>query len=185
MNDGKFGYNHQRELWRGIWQGENVVVKIYSSRSEAPWTRETEVYTNLLPSKHDNILGYLGSDTTSLSSCTQLWIVVRYHSNGSLRDYLREKRLQRHEMFRACLSLTYGLLFLHTEIRGTEINGTEQGKKSMAHRNICSKNVLVKSDGSCAIADFGYAVTKEQLVDDTFLEYTSKRYMSPELLERT
>ena len=40
---------------------------------------------------------------------------------------------------------------LHTEIFGTK------GKPAMAHRDIKTKNILVKRDGTCAIADFGLA----------------------------
>lgn len=32
------------------------------------------------------------------------------------------------------------------------------GKPAMAHRDIKSKNILVKRDGSCCIADLGLAV---------------------------
>ena len=81
---GKFG----REVWRGIWHGENVAVKIYFSRDEDLWKRETEVYTKWLTSRHDNILGYVGSDVISRAGCTQLWIVTDYHPLGSLYNYL-------------------------------------------------------------------------------------------------
>lgn len=84
--NGSFGH----EVWRGVWHGENVAVKIYYSRDEAKWARETEVYSQLLPSRHDNILGYVGSDMTSRSSCTQLMLVTRYHELGSLYNYLIE-----------------------------------------------------------------------------------------------
>lgn len=32
------------------------------------------------------------------------------------------------------------------------------GKPAMAHRDIKSRNILVKADGSCCIADLGLAV---------------------------
>ncbi|XP_023247798.1 activin receptor type-1-like, partial [Copidosoma floridanum] len=83
---GSFG----REIWRGIYQGVNVAVKIYPSRDEAMWARETEFYSKLLLSRHDNILGYIGSDMTSRSSCTQLLLVTAYHPLGSLYNYLME-----------------------------------------------------------------------------------------------
>ena len=45
-----------------------------------------------------------------------------------------------------------GLAHLHTEITGTK------GKPGIAHRDIKSKNILVKSDGQCCVADMGLAV---------------------------
>lgn len=45
-------------MWRGQWQGENVAVKIFSSRDEKSWFRETEIYNTVLL-RHENILGEL------------------------------------------------------------------------------------------------------------------------------
>lgn len=170
------------EVWRGVWHGENVAVKIYFSRDEAAWARETEVYSQLLPSRHDNILGYIGSDMTSRASCTQLWLVVQYHPLGSLFDHLNRSPhpLTPHQTLNICLSIANGLLYLHTEIHGTK------GKPAMAHRNLKSKNILVKTNGGCVIADFALAATQDRLVADRVdLRQSTKRYMSPEILEQT
>lgn len=50
------------------------------------------------------------------------------------------------------LTIANGISHLHMEIVGT------QGKPAIAHRDIKSRNVLVKSDLTCAIADLGLAV---------------------------
>lgn len=178
-NGGSSGFG---EVWRGIWHGESVAVKIYFSRDELAWARETEVYSQLLPSRHDNILGYVGSDMTSRSSCTQLWLVTHYHPLGSLFDHLNRspQALTHHQTLNICLGIVNGLLYLHTEIHGTK------GKPAIAHRNLKSKNILVKTNGSCVIADFALAATQEKLkTDKVDLRQGSKRYMGPELLEHT
>ncbi|XP_066592136.1 activin receptor type-1-like [Prorops nasuta] len=170
------------EVWCGVWHGENVAVKIYFSRDEAAWARETEVYSQLLPSRHDSILGYVGSDMTSRGSCTQLWLVTHYHPLGSLYDHLNRPShsLTHHQTLNICLSIADGLLYLHTEIHGT------RGKPAMAHRNLKSKNILVKTNGGCVIADFALAVTQDRLNSDRIdLRQGTKRYMSPEILEQT
>ena len=176
------GGSYGREIWRGIWHGEQVAVKIYFSRDETLWARETEVYSQLLPSRHENILGYIGSDMTSRASCTQLWLVTNYHPIGSLFRYLSglTKPINYHQMFNICLSVSNGLLYLHTEIQGTK------GKPAMALRNLTSKNILVKNNGACVLADLSQAVTQERLVNDQFdIKIASKRYLSPEILDLT
>lgn len=50
------GKGRYGEVWRGSWQGENVAVKIFSSRDEKSWFRETELY-NTVMLRHENILG--------------------------------------------------------------------------------------------------------------------------------
>lgn len=39
IGKGRYG-----EVWRGIWYGESIAVKIFFSRDEASWARETEIY---------------------------------------------------------------------------------------------------------------------------------------------
>ncbi|KAF5307599.1 hypothetical protein FQR65_LT06755 [Abscondita terminalis] len=177
IGKGRYG-----EVWRGILHGESVAVKIFFSRDEASWIRETEIYSTILM-RHENVLGYIGSDMTSRNSCTQLLLVTHYHSLGSLYDHLNRTTLTHHQLLKICLSVANGLLHLHTEIFGT------QGKPAMAHRDIKSKNILVKSNGSCCIADFGLAVTHTQATDQLDLgsnhRVGTKRYMSPEVLDES
>lgn len=52
------GKGRYGEVWRGLWHGESVAVKIFSSRDEQSWFRETEIYNTVLL-RHDNILGKL------------------------------------------------------------------------------------------------------------------------------
>jgi serine/threonine protein kinase len=82
------------------------------------------------------------------------------------------------------LSIANGLAHLHMEIVGT------QGKPAIAHRDLKSRNVLVKNDLTCAIADLGLAVRHDSGTDTVDLPAPSqrqgtKRYMAPEVLEET
>ena len=52
VGKGRYG-----EVWRGKYHGESVAVKIFLSRDESSWRRETEIYNTCLL-RHDNILGY-------------------------------------------------------------------------------------------------------------------------------
>ena len=61
-----------------------------------------------------------------------------------------------------------------------------QGKPAIAHRDIKSKNILVKNNGIACIADFGLAVTHQQATDQLDIgsnpKVGTKRYMAPEVL---
>ena len=101
------GKGRYGEVWRGTYQGENVAVKIFSSRDEASWARESEIYNTVLL-RHENILGFLASDMTSRHSCTQLWLITHYHEYGSLYDYLNTTVLDHATMIRLCYSAASG-----------------------------------------------------------------------------
>ncbi|KOB71599.1 Saxophone [Operophtera brumata] len=156
VGKGRYG-----EVWRGSWYADSVAVKIFFSRDEASWRRETEIYSTVLL-RHDNILAYVGSDMTSRGSCTQLWLITHFHPLGSLYEHLARATLTRHQMMAICLSTISGLLHLHTEIHGTQVNG------------------------ECCIADLGLALTSRHLQPATDRpRQGTKRYMSPEMLDQS
>ena len=92
-----------------------------------------------------------------------------------------KKGLTSFEAFQILLSSLNGLVHLHTEIFGT------RGKPAIAHRDVKSKNILVKNDGTCVIADFGLAVMHSektgQIDEHQNSRVGTKRYMSPEILD--
>ncbi|NP_001017357.1 activin receptor type-1 precursor [Xenopus tropicalis] len=177
VGKGRYG-----EVWRGLWQGESVAVKIFSSRDEKSWFRETELYNTVLL-RHENILGFIASDMTSRNSSTQLWLITHYHELGSLYDYLQVTTLDSVTCLRIVLSIASGLAHLHVEIFGT------QGKPAISHRDLKSKNVLVKKNGQCCIADLGLAVMHSQTTNQLDVgnnpRVGTKRYMAPEVLDET
>ncbi|XP_053554293.1 activin receptor type-1 [Bombina bombina] len=177
VGKGRYG-----EVWRGQWQGESVAVKIFSSRDEKSWFRETELYNTVLL-RHENILGFIASDMTSRNSSTQLWLITHYHELGSLYDYLQVTTLDTVTCLRIVLSIASGLAHLHVEIFGT------QGKPAISHRDLKSKNILVKKNGQCCIADLGLAVMHSQSTNQLDVgnnpRVGTKRYMAPEVLDES
>lgn len=60
-----------------------------------------------------------------------------------------------------------------------------QRKPGIAHRDIKSKNILVRKDLSCVIADFGLAIvldSKHSQDVDHSRKVGTTRYLSPEVL---
>lgn len=56
IGKGRYG-----EVWRGKWRGEDVAVKIFSSRDERSWFREADIYQTIML-RHENILGFIAAD---------------------------------------------------------------------------------------------------------------------------
>uniref|UniRef100_A0A8C3TQE7 Activin receptor type-1C n=1 Tax=Catharus ustulatus TaxID=91951 RepID=A0A8C3TQE7_CATUS len=175
VGKGRFG-----EVWRGKWCGEDVAVKIFSSRDERSWFREAEIYQTVML-RHENILGFIAADNKDNGTWTQLWLVSEYHEQGSLFDYLNRGTVTVEGMVRLALSVASGLAHLHMEIVGT------QGKPAIAHRDLKSKNILVKRNETCAIADLGLAVKHDSVLNTIDIPQNprvgTRRYMAPEILD--
>ena len=181
IGKGRYG-----EVYRGTFRNNDVAVKISLTKDEASFIQETKIYvtTGL---RHDNILVYYGSDTTSKNSCTSNWIVTEYHELGSLWDFLNYPTvsLDWPSSYRLILTALRGLLHLHSLVPGL------QKKPRIAHRDVKSKNILVRNDGqrlSCVVADLGMAVTEQDVPHmkmnvDSNTRVGTKRYMSPEVLD--
>ncbi|XP_008422472.1 bone morphogenetic protein receptor, type IBb [Poecilia reticulata] len=178
----QIGKGRYGEVWMGRWRGERVAVKVFFTTEEDSWFRETEIYQTFLM-RHDNILGFIAADIKGTGSWTQLYLITDYHENGSLYDYLKSNTLDVSALLKLAYSSISGLCHLHTEIYGT------QGKPAIAHRDLKSKNILVKKNGFCCIADLGLAVkfnsdTNEVDIPPN-LRVGTKRYMPPEVLDET
>ncbi|KAM6178084.1 activin receptor type-1C isoform 2-T2 [Rhynchocyon petersi] len=177
VGKGRFG-----EVWHGRWCGEDVAVKIFSSRDERSWFREAEIYQTVML-RHENILGFIAADNKDNGTWTQLWLISEYHEQGSLYDYLNRNIVTVAGMIKLALSIASGLAHLHMEIVGT------QGKPAIAHRDIKSKNILVKKSETCAISDLGLAVKHDSVLNTIDIPQNpkvgTKRYMAPELLDNT
>ncbi|CAB0043441.1 unnamed protein product [Trichogramma brassicae] len=181
LGKGRYG-----EVRLGRWRGERVACKIFATQEEASWFRETEIYRTRLM-RHDNVLGFVAADIKGTGSFTQMLLVTDYHERGSLHDYLQSRVLDRAGLLVCCLSLARGLAHLHTEIPAC--GPAAAGKPAIAHRDIKSKNILVKRNGECAIADFGLAVRYSSEIGEIDVaaeaRVGTRRYMAPEQLDES
>uniref|UniRef100_A0A915KCD7 receptor protein serine/threonine kinase n=1 Tax=Romanomermis culicivorax TaxID=13658 RepID=A0A915KCD7_ROMCU len=177
VGKGRFG-----EVWRGNWRGDHVAVKIFSSRDEKSWFREVDIYQTALL-HDDNLLKFIASDNIDDGRTTQLWLITQYHPHGSLYDFLVKETVPVDRMCRMAQGIAAGLAFLHKEVVGTSL------RPAIAHRDIKSKNILVKNDFSCCLGDLGLAVRYDSQMGTIDVPDNNKvgtrRYLAPEVLDDT
>ena len=174
---GRYGTVHRGEMF-----GDHVAVKVFHSRHERAWLRERQIYITH-GMQHEHILAFRGADTKDTGITTELWLVTEYHAHGSLYDYLEQRTVNLQQSLKLISSLVAGLSHLHLEISGSP------GKPAIAHRDLKSRNILVKANHQCCLADFGFAVTflsqSDKLEQSEEVFIGTRRYMSNELLDRS
>lgn len=69
---GRFG-----EVYVGDWRGEKVAVKIFLSRDELSWQRETDIYRHNMV-RHSNLLRWIASDNKGT-------VIFFYAAKGSVK----------------------------------------------------------------------------------------------------
>ena len=69
IGKGRFG-----EVYLGHWRGEKVAVKIFSTRDEESWFRESEIYQTVML-RHENVLGFIAADNKGTSD-TCAWLLT-------------------------------------------------------------------------------------------------------------
>lgn len=137
--------------------------------------------------EHDNIARFIvGDERVTADGRMEYLLVMEYYPNGSLCKYLSLHTSEWVGSCRLAHSVTRGLAYLHTELpRG------DHYKPAISHRDLNSRNVLVKNDGTCVISDFGLSMrlTGNRLVrpgeedNAAISEVGTIRYMAPEVLE--
>ncbi|XP_009949143.1 PREDICTED: activin receptor type-2A, partial [Leptosomus discolor] len=172
---GRFGC-----VWKAQLLNEYVAVKIFPIQDKQSWQNEYEIYS--LPGmKHDNILQFIGAEKRGTSIDVDLWLITAFHEKGSLTDFLKANVVSWNELCHIAQTMARGLAYLHEDIPGLK----DGHKPAISHRDIKSKNVLLKNNLTACIADFGLALKFEagKSAGDTHGQVGTRRYMAPEVLE--
>ncbi|XP_014240288.1 activin receptor type-2B [Cimex lectularius] len=173
---GRFG-----AVWKAQYKADVVAVKVFPVQDKQSWLSEQQIY-KLPHMKHDCILRYIDVERHGDGLQTEFWLITSYHENGSLCDFLKANTLTWPQLCRIAESMARGLMHLHEEMSPTK---TEGYKPAVAHRDFKSRNVLLKSDLTACIADFGLALIFQpgKPCGDTHGQVGTRRYMAPEVLE--
>ena len=149
-----------RGRFGSVWKAERssgavVAVKVFPEHDRQSWLCEQRFYALRCTTNCANILQFIGAESRG----PELWLVTEYHSVGSVYDYLKADTITLPELSSIALSITHGLAFLHSDTNG---------KPSVAHRDVKSRNVLLRDDMTACIADFGLSLVLDDQPRDAF-----------------
>lgn len=97
---------------------------------------------------------HLGCDTRrTLNDNIEYLMVMSLAPFGCLQDWLIENTCTFNIFTKMAKSVARGLSHLHTELKKDDMD-----KPCICHRDLNTRNILVKADLSCCIADFGFAL---------------------------
>nr|XP_046220074.1 bone morphogenetic protein receptor type-2-like [Oncorhynchus gorbuscha] len=180
------GRGRYGSVYKGSLEEGPVAVKVFTYQNRQNFVNERAIYRVPLL-EHDNIARFIvGDERLTADGRVEYLLVMEYYPHGSLCQYLS---LQTGDWVSCCRlthSVTRGLAYLHTELLRGDIY-----KPAISHRDLNSRNVLVKKDGTCVISDFGLSMklTGNRLVrpgeeeNAAISEVGTIRYMAPEVLE--
>uniref|UniRef100_A0A8C3FZJ3 Serine/threonine-protein kinase receptor n=1 Tax=Cyclopterus lumpus TaxID=8103 RepID=A0A8C3FZJ3_CYCLU len=163
-----------------------VAVKVFTAANRQNFLNECSIY-RLPLLEHDNIAHFVAADErTGPEGRTEYLLVMDYYPHGSLSRYLGVQTSDWVSSCRLAHSVTRGLAYLHTELFKGDLY-----KPAVSHRDLNSRNVLVKADATCVIIDFGLSMkltgnrpARHGEEENTAIsEVGTIRYMAPEVLE--
>ncbi|XP_042283045.1 TGF-beta receptor type-2 isoform X1 [Thunnus maccoyii] len=167
----------------GLNNYETVAVKVFPAVEYASWRNECSIFSD--PKLvHDNVVRFLAAEERGPpgQALRKYWLVLAYHSLGNLQDFLTANILSWEELVAMAGSIARGLAHLHSD---TTPSGVP--KVPVAHRDLKSSNIVVKSNKECALCDFGLALRLDlSLTVDDYAnsgQVGTARYMAPEVLE--
>ena len=163
IGSGKYG-----AVYKGVYKGEIVAVKVINTHHRASWENERSIYS-LDSTSHKNILRFITMIEEVKPGFTQLMMVTEYCPLGSLSHFLKHNKLSWDTALNMMVSVTAGLAHLHSTTYQTS-GGSVAEKYSVAHRDIKSANVLLTDvKGNCVLCDLGLALVLDPTVDDMWL----------------
>ncbi|CAG13298.1 unnamed protein product, partial [Tetraodon nigroviridis] len=180
------------EVWLGrLLQAEKaegtvhdpVAVKVFPAVEYESWRNECSILSDP-KMEHGNIVRFLAAEDRGPPghALRQYWLVLAYHSLGNLQDFLAANLLSWDELVAMAGSIAKGLAHLHSD---TTPGGLP--KVPVAHRDLKSSNIVMKSRSECALCDFGLALRLDlSLTVDDYAnsgQVGTARYMAPEVLE--
>ncbi|OQV17548.1 Bone morphogenetic protein receptor type-2 [Hypsibius exemplaris] len=193
----KLAFGRYGEVYKALVAEQIVAVKKFLPRNREFFLNECRVY-NLPFMEHDSVLKFLAATEVrdeSTNLVLEYWLVVEYHPNKTLSEYLKQRTVDARTLVDMALSLATGLAHLHLEEKHDGLV-----KPMIVHRDLNSRNILVRQDLRLCICDMGFAMALHNESSSPECSQASRassatsepsllndvgtvRYMAPEVLE--
>ncbi|KAG9444369.1 hypothetical protein H6P81_015709 [Aristolochia fimbriata] len=155
------------DLYRGIYQGQDVAVKILRSEhlNEALEVEFAQEVMILREVRHQNVVQFIGACT----KLPELCIVTEFMPGGSLYDFLHKNNnvLELSLLLKFAIDICKGMEYLH--------------RNNIIHRDLKTANLLMDTKNVVKVADFGVARFQCQGGVMT-AETGTYRWMAPEVI---
>lgn len=141
------GQGRYGSVWRGIIEDQEVAVKVFFAHHRNYFLNEHDLYqiAGDIPSL---LKCYGGGERMLAPGGPTEYLLILNLEQECLQEYLKKNTIDLATMCKMSLSVAKGLAHLHSDV----------GKPCIAHRDLNTKNILVKADLSCCICDLGLAV---------------------------
>ncbi|KAI3859604.1 hypothetical protein MKX03_007623 [Papaver bracteatum] len=161
------------KLYKGTYKGEDVAIKILErpensiERAQLMEQQFQQEVMMLATLRHPNIVRFIGACRKPMVWC----IVTEYARGGSVRQFLNRRQNRSVPLklaVKQALDVARGMAYVHG--------------LGFIHRDLKSDNLLIASDKSIKIADFGVARIEVQTEGMT-PETGTYRWMAPEMIQ--
>ncbi|PHH80065.1 hypothetical protein CDD82_1997 [Ophiocordyceps australis] len=164
----KIGQGASGGVYTGYERGSNRLVAIKQMNLEQQPKKDLIINEILVmkDSSHPNIVNFIDSYLCG----GELWVVMEFMEGGSLTDVVTFNIMTEGQIASVCRETLKGLQHLHS--------------KGVIHRDIKSDNILLSSEGSIKLTDFGFCATINEAQNKRTTMVGTPYWMAPEVVTR-